>query len=90
MIQLVNAQEMARNYPETFKVPNSNDLDKMKVGDSAKICINNKERLWVLITEINGAQLKGKLDNNPVILEDVAFGDLISFKKENIYSILNQ
>lgn len=89
MIQLVDAQQMAKAYPGTFEAPDQKELDLVKVGDSVKICINNKERLWIEVTEINGGQLKGKIDNCPIVIEDVNFGDFISFRKENIYSIFN-
>jgi uncharacterized protein YegJ (DUF2314 family) len=89
MIQLVDAQQMAKAYPNSFEVPDQKELDLVKVGDSVKICINNKERLWIEVTEINGGQLKGKIDNCPIVIDDVAFGDSISFRKENIYSIFN-
>jgi len=89
MIQLVDAQQMAKTYPDTFEAPDQQELDRVKVGDSVKICINNKERVWVEVTEIGGGQLKGKIDNCPIVIDDVAFGDAISFKKENIYSVFN-
>ena len=89
MIQLVNAQEMAKAYPETFDAPAKEELSNLKVGDSVKVCINNKERLWVSITEIAGVELKGTIDNCPITIDDVSFGDTILLKEENIYSVLN-
>ena len=89
MIQLIDAQAMAKAHPETFEAPNTKELADVKVGDSVKICINNLEKLWVAVTSINGGQLKGKIDNHPVVLDDVSFGDAIMFKKENIYTIFN-
>lgn len=89
MIQLVDAQAMAVANPTTFEAPDKKELDEVKVGDSVKICINNQERLWVEVTEINGGHLKGKIDNCPIVIDDVAFGDAISFRKENIYNIFN-
>jgi len=89
MIQLVDAQQMAKTYPDSFKAPAQEELDSVKVGDCVKICINNKERLWVEVTAIGGGQLKGRIDNHPVEIDDVTFGDSILFKKENIYNIFN-
>lgn len=89
MIQLVDAQQMAKTYPKTFSAPDMQDLDGVKVGDSVKICVNNKERLWVQVTEILGSNLKGTIDNNPIVIDDVNYGDVINFKKENIYDIFN-
>jgi len=89
MIQLVNAQEMAKAHPETFSAPDTEELGNVKIGSSVKVCINDQERLWVEVTAIDGGQLKGKIDNCPVVINDVQFGDLISFRKENIYDIFN-
>jgi len=89
MIQLVDAQAMAKAHPKTFEAPDANELEAVKVGDSVKVCINNKERLWVEVTEINGGQLKGRIDNCPVFIDEVDFGDTINFRKENIYDIFN-
>ena len=89
MIQLVDAQAMAKANPTTFEAPVQSELDQVKIGDSVKICINNIERLWVEVTEINGGQLKGKIDNCPVVIDDVSFGDPLNFRKENIYAIFN-
>jgi len=89
MIQLVNAQEMAKAHPETFDAPDKEELSNVKVGSSVKVCINNEERLWVEVTSIDCGQLKGKIDNCPVVIDDVKFGDSILFREENIYDIFN-
>jgi len=90
MIQLVNAQAMAQAHPETFSAPNKEELSKVVVGDCVKICIDNKERLWVEVTEIKGGGvLKGRIDNVPVLVEGISFGDSLLFKEENIYDIFN-
>jgi len=89
MIQLVDAQQMAKTYPDTFHAPNNEELGNVKIGSSVKVCVNDEERLWVEVTSIDGGQLKGKIDNCPVVIDDIKFGDLISFRKENIYDIFN-
>lgn len=89
MIQLVDAQQMAKTYPNTFSAPDIEELDRVKVGDSVKVCVNNKERLWVKVTEIFGSKLRGTIDNSPIVIDDVNYGDFLNFKKENIYDILN-
>jgi len=86
-MQLVDAQAMARKYPKTFEAPDEKELKEVKVGDSVKVCINNKERLWVEVTEIDGGDLKGRIDNHPIFEDSIDFGSAIQFKKENIYAI---
>ena len=67
------------------------DLEKLKIGDSVKLTICNKditEKMWVQVTEILGGKLKGKIDCVPCDVEEVNFGDSISFVKEDVCDIL--
>ena len=82
----VNAQEMAKKHPDTFEAPTKEDLDAVKVGDSVKVCANQKERFWVTVTEVNNDDVIGTVDNDLVSVE-LAYDETIKFKKENIYSI---
>jgi len=89
MIRLINIQQMAKEYPNSFKAPQDSELEKLKVGSSVKVCVDNKEKVWVEITSIKDSSLKGKIDVHPISLDHISYGDNISFKKENIYSVLN-
>jgi hypothetical protein len=35
---LVNATEMARQYPDSFEQPSKSERDKLQIGDLAKVC----------------------------------------------------
>jgi hypothetical protein len=61
----------------------------LKIGSSVKLNLNNLENIWVEITDIQGSQLKGKVDENPIKLADVNFGDIVPFNIENIIEVLN-
>jgi len=83
------SQEILLSTPKVGNV----EISTLKIGDSVKININNKEKVWVEITEINnstlkGNEFKGKLDVNPYFLNDIKFGDTIKFQSENILDIL--
>lgn len=65
------------------------NFENLKIGSSVKLNLNNIEKIWVEITEINGSKVKGKIDENPIKLENVNFGDVIPFDLENIIEILN-
>jgi len=65
------------------------DYGNLKIGSSVKLNLNNTEKIWVEITEIKGSKVKGKVDENPIKLENVNFGDEIPFELENIIEILN-
>lgn len=86
-MKLVNAQEMAKKYPETFEAPTQEDLNLVNVGDFVKLCFNDRERMWVQVTYRNGDKLKGTLANDPILIKDLKYGDLIDFKLENIYTL---
>lgn len=87
---LVDAREMHRKYPETFDVPSELEILMLQVGDNVKLCFNEKERMWVKITEIvNIDHIIGTLDNDPVDVKEIKYGDRIEFSYRNIYSILH-
>lgn len=54
-----DAQQRARENPETFKVPSEQDLGSLRVGDLVKLC-SNGERFWVeLVSLTDDGQLGG-------------------------------
>lgn len=84
------------------KVPKDilDELDKIRQDISKKlrqnrlrqdiltrsIILPESERFWVDITKIEGDYVEGKVSNDLVCI-DLAYQELINFKKENIYSI---
>jgi len=87
--KLVNAQWMARRFPETFEIPSQEELDKLVKGDIVKICYYDEtgsERFWVKITDVDGDKIQGTCDNN-LINSKIPAGGLIEFKKVNVLSI---
>jgi hypothetical protein len=89
--KLVNAQAMAENHPDTFEVPAPAALNALTVGSVAKVTPDTSpgERFWVEITEHNGNDFVGRIDNDLVltVLHGLSRGDFIEFKSENVYSI---
>lgn len=61
----------------------------LKIGDSVKLNLNNMEKIWVEITEINKNLILGKVDENPIKIESIKFGDIVEFNEQNIIEILN-
>ena len=54
----------------------------IEVGDYAKIRFGRDspgEYMWVKVTNVNGDKIEGILDNDPGIVEDVRYGDIIIF-----------
>jgi len=85
-ITFVNAQEMRIKHPNTFEAPVKEELDAIKIGDSVKVCADNKERFWVTVTNVEGDIITGTVDNDLVDV-NLAYGEEINFKKSNVYSI---
>jgi len=79
----MNAQRMARLYPETFFVCSYEELSLLKPGHQVKVC-SNRERFWVMITAVEGKRFTGTVANN-LVWNDLAFGDTVKFTMTNIF-----
>ncbi|OEJ12998.1 hypothetical protein BFL38_00060 [Brachyspira hampsonii] len=88
---LENAFELNKEYPDTFKIPSKEETYSLKPDDYVKLIFTEEnavpERMWVKITNINGNNFTGILDNDPYCLKSVKCGDKIVFKTENIIDI---
>lgn len=85
-IKLVNAEEIHKQYPKSFEIPDKEDLDDLKIGDSVKVNKEPGERFWVEIVDIKPDYYLGEVDNE-IITGDIEYGDIIKFQRKNIYSI---
>ena len=81
----VNVNEMNSKYPNTFDIPNQNELENITIGDTVKIS-NGFERFWVEIKEITNLYLIGRVDNE-LITNEYSLNDYVMFEKRNIYDI---
>lgn len=81
-----NAQELKLENPGLSDAPSEEELADLSVGDNVKVCINDLERVWAEVIEINGNEVTATLENSPVLF-DLQYGDEIDFKKHDIYSI---
>ena len=91
----LDARAVNKENPETFHVPTTFELKNIEIGDNVKVCIwddgNMPERMWVEITAINrvdGGSFQGELNNVPLGLEGLKFGDTLVFRPENILDIM--
>jgi len=86
---LVDAQQQHEMYPNTFQIPDSCVLDKLKLGDFVKICAG-LERFWVEIEEMENETFTGRIDNDLVFVDDhgLNFNSKIKFKRNHIYSTM--
>lgn len=96
---LENVIEKNHEFPRTYLIPSSDDMDKLKVGDTVKlIFVMDKpqsdgcraEKMWVIIDSIEDDVFKGTLNNDPYYLKKIKSGDMIDFRTENIASVLRE
>lgn len=87
---LEDADGIAEKCKYTFYKPSRELIKTVKPGEIVKIIFQfesddpdtpRAERMWVLVSEvIDGEIFKGILDNEPIYIQDLKFGDLIEFK----------
>ncbi len=83
-----DAQELHRQYPDTFEVPDPSELRNLGVGDHVKGCLAHKERVWVLVAGVNGSQIYGTLDNEPVLPSTPGkLGELVVLNQKHVYRV---
>jgi hypothetical protein len=88
--EFVNAQQMAKDYPDTFEAPPYEDFADLVPGDYVKIC-SDDERFWCEIVDIDHTTgtITGSVANN-LINHDWPVGKMLYIKFDNIYSILKK
>lgn len=91
---LKNAQKMARATPNAFEAPALAELRGLVFPDTwVKVCggINHFERFWIKVTEREGDNLFGKVDNHLIMQEAgigvPVLGQVIALKMEHIYQL---
>ena len=87
-IEFANAQQLAREYPDTFEAPAYEDFNDLIPGDYVKIC-SNDERFWCKIVDIDHTTkiINGSVQNN-LIYNDWPVGKMLNINFDNVYSIL--
>lgn len=94
-LEFEDAQVLHKLNPTTFEAPTQQELDALKPEDCVKVCVKlpkkkNQpcgERFWVKVKLIEGDEVIGEVYNE-LIYVDIQHGEPITFKKQNIYSIL--
>lgn len=86
--ELLDGVKQNKLYPESFFIPDKDEIDNLKPGNTVKVSAEG-ERFWVEIIEIEPRKIIGRIDNDLVRshLHDLFFDDLIEFKQENIINI---
>ena len=87
-----DAQEMNKMYPATFDAPSSNELAAVHAGSLVKICADDVERFWVIVTDVEGNQLRGTVDNDLMHsdVHQLKSDDVVSFELRHIYQVYQE
>jgi hypothetical protein len=81
--------------PYTYYLPSENELLAVAPGDIVKIIFESippseewgAERMWVIVTAIDGEALIGTLDNDPFDMPQLKHGDVVSLQRGHIIDI---
>lgn len=87
-INFMDAQQMHQDFPELFKVPSQEKLDKLAPGDLVKICAD-EERFWVRVKTVEAEKVTGIIYSDLVLTgyHGLKANDEIEFLKKHIYMI---
>ena len=93
--EIDDIRETAKANPYTFYMPSQARLDAVGSGDIVKIIIRSvpqsyeydAERMWVKVTNVNGEDWQGELDNYPFDIPQLKPSDTIKFKSWNVIDI---
>ena len=95
--ELDNGEEIHREFPDSFWIPEKGKRESLKPGDIVKLIFRMEEskgsddvsveRMWVEITEINTPFYKGKLDNDPSGSDCVFCGQSVIFNPCHVIDI---
>jgi uncharacterized protein YegJ (DUF2314 family) len=87
---LTNVVDANRRYPDTFFIMPVEERTAIKVKDIVKLIFNFpdiSERMWVIVTEVQGGQYFGIVDNDPVTKSGlIEYGSAVTFGPEHIAS----
>ena len=84
---LVDAVQRSMSSPNFF-VPTEEARMSLCRGDMVKLLFANKEKMWVLVKEVESkGRYIGELRNHPVVIDTVRYGDTIHFEARHIADI---
>ena len=87
---LSNGEDLNRKNPDSFGIPPRKQRESLKVGSTVKLIFDNKERMWVNITERTESGYRGTLSNIPAGIRTIQQGDMVDFAPENIIDIFGR
>jgi uncharacterized protein YegJ (DUF2314 family) len=91
---LENAHENAKKWPDTFHLPDKEDIESLGTGGYVKLCFLPTdgamgERMWVKVKLRSGDTFRGALANDPANLTLGRLDDPVAFREENIFEAVS-
>jgi len=88
-MRLIDAQKMHEQHPDTFEVPDPEELQAIQESDYVKVGFEDlAERMWVLVRRCDGDTITGTLANMP-LGDGIEYGDLVSLERRHVYAIVS-
>ncbi|HVP24118.1 MAG TPA: hypothetical protein VMS77_09440 [Conexivisphaerales archaeon] len=84
---LTDVEARHRENPSTFVIPDLTSRQSLRPGDWAKVIVDDRERLWVLITEAACYHYRATVLQVPVIV-DLKKDDIIELHPEHVADIV--
>ena len=85
-----DAQQMAKDHPDTFDAPPYSDMSMVRQGDCVKVCACG-ERFWVLVIDNDVAKQRfvGTVDNALWNTDShgLSLGDVVEVEYRHVYDI---
>lgn len=87
---------LALEHQFTFYKPSKQAVELLSVGDEVKLIFERvsgdkdgktAERMWVKVTLIDEGAFEGTLANDPVVVDDLSFGDRVRFEEKHIIQV---
>jgi len=87
--KLIDAQQMHREYPDSFEVPSAHTLALIKPGDYVKVC-REDERFWCKVLGGSGRYLIEEVENELVMPANahINVGQRVRFEHRHIYVVM--
>ena len=88
---LTDAQKMHKDNSDSFWFLSDKEINNLAIGDFVKVCINNSERVWLKIVDIDFKKptfektFSGTLSNSPVTIP-LEQDSLVYFMANHIYT----
>ena len=86
---LLNGYEMSKEFPQSFRLPSTEQITRIAPGAFLKICANN-ERFWVRVSAVDGDNISAMIDNDlihPINRVMWKRGDFISLHPRHVLDV---